>query len=247
MHDPMWVAHEIYLGSKKKRNGHYRTPLVTIWHVDPETDGTDDSCGSFIRSRHINQELFHKVQSEFEFNFKHNYWFNEAGYPVFSTIATVLNMYSAAAWQVFMWNNNGNPSGKARKQYKRFMQRHLFDIIHFAENPTDSLFTHITMKYGVEPKEERIRSFTSIVLADIMRKIRPWWKHPRWHVHHWSIQFHPWHRLKRRYWDKCCICGKRGFKGDAHSDWDGTRIWHGECDRGLQKPSPNDQNLRDTA
>lgn len=36
MHDPKTVAHEIRI-----KNWH----LVTIWHVDPETDGTDDSCG----------------------------------------------------------------------------------------------------------------------------------------------------------------------------------------------------------
>jgi len=35
MHDPMTVAHEIRIF------GHH---LITIWHVDPETDGTDDSC-----------------------------------------------------------------------------------------------------------------------------------------------------------------------------------------------------------
>ena len=36
MHSPKAVAHEI------KLFGHY---FITIWHVDPETDGTDDSCG----------------------------------------------------------------------------------------------------------------------------------------------------------------------------------------------------------
>ena len=36
MHAPETVVCEIKIGK------HY---LVTIWHVDPETDGTDDSCG----------------------------------------------------------------------------------------------------------------------------------------------------------------------------------------------------------
>jgi hypothetical protein len=246
MHDPMCVAHEIYLGSKKKKNGHYKSPLLTIWHVDPETDNTDDSCGWFIRSRHINKELLRKVTSEFEFNFKHNYWFNEAGYSVFSVAATTLNMYSAAAWQYFMWTNKGNPSDKARRQYKNFMRKYLYDILSFAENPTDSLHSSITMKYGVEKKEERIRHFVSIVLADVMRKLRPWYKHPRWHIHHWKIQFHPLQQLKRRYWDKCSVCGKRGFKESAIGDWNGTKRWHQACDRN-SKVAPIDQNLRDTA
>ena len=39
MHDPMTVAHEIYIGGKKDRKGRYRSPLLTIWHVDPEKFG----------------------------------------------------------------------------------------------------------------------------------------------------------------------------------------------------------------
>lgn len=37
MHDPMTVAFEIPRP----------WPLVTVWHVDPERDGTDDSCDWF--------------------------------------------------------------------------------------------------------------------------------------------------------------------------------------------------------
>lgn len=52
MHDPMTVAHEIRRPwpdkkSKLDPNWKYYPSLVTIWHVDPETDGTDDSCDWF--------------------------------------------------------------------------------------------------------------------------------------------------------------------------------------------------------
>lgn len=234
MHDPQCVAFDIYLGRKKKKNGQYRSPFITIWHVDPEKDGTDDSCGWFLRNRHLPKELIEKVQKEFEFNFKHNYWFNEAGYPQFSTIGTAVNMYSSAAWQLFMWLDNDNPTDRAKRRKNRFMRKYLYQIIHFAENPTDSLHSSITMKFGVENKDERCRSFVSIVLGDIMRKLRPWYKHPRWHIHHWRIQFRPWQRFKRRFIDKCSICGKRGFKGAAMGDWNGTRLWHEECDGSRQ-------------
>ena len=36
MYDPKTIAHEI------KLFGRY---FITIWHVDPERNGTDDSCG----------------------------------------------------------------------------------------------------------------------------------------------------------------------------------------------------------
>jgi hypothetical protein len=184
MHNPSTLAFDIYLGRKQKKNGHYRSPIITIWHEDPETDGTDDSCGWFIRSRHIDPKLLEKVRKEFAFNFEHEYWFNSGGYPIFSIPGVVLNMYNTAAWQIFMHLNGDKPD---RARHTKFMRKHLFDILYFAENPVDSLNTSINMKYGVEDTSERIAHFTSVITADIMRKLRPWYKHPRWHVHHWQI------------------------------------------------------------
>lgn len=241
MHDPMTVAHEIKWPISFRKNSisgeKYYSPLITIWHVDPEKDGTDDSCGWFIRSRHIPKELIEKVTKDFAFEFKHNYWFNESGYPKFSPMGITLCMYSRAAWTIFIYLHGGSTGKIAHKRYKRFMSKHLFDFMHFAENPTDSLYNAINMTYGVEKMEERIGHFVSVVVSDIMRKLRPWYKHPRWHIHHWKIQFHPWQNFRRRYFDKCCICGKRGFKSAPMSDWDGTKRWHQECDRGIAKPA----------
>lgn len=51
MHDPMTVAFEIRYPWYEHRPGHrdwpdgYRRSFITIWHVDPETDSSDDSCG----------------------------------------------------------------------------------------------------------------------------------------------------------------------------------------------------------
>lgn len=231
MHDPQTVAHELYLGKKKKKNGHYRTPFLTIWHVDPEKDGTDDSCGWFIRDRHLPKDLVEIIKKEFEFNFKHNYWFNEAGYPKFSTMGVGLCMYSNAAWRYFMWKHGNNPTDKARRQYKSFMRKYLFEILHFSENPTDSLYDSINMKYGVESKDYRCSHFATIVLADIMRKLRPWYKHPRWHIHHWRLQFPLWRRFYRRYFERCDICKKR-LKGQAtYADWNGTKKWCETCNK----------------
>jgi hypothetical protein len=39
---------------------------------------------------------------------------------------------------------------------------------------------------------------------------RPWWRHPRWHVHHWKIQVHPLQMLNRWLFSRCATCGK-GF------------------------------------
>ena len=56
----------------------------------------------------------------------------------------------------------------------------------------------------------------------------------RWHVHHWSIQFHPWQHFRRWALTRCEWCGGPSRKGDVvnHShQWDGERgpWWKGEA------------------
>ena len=58
MFDPLTVAIEIkYPWSGRKSewfpNG-YRSPFITIWHKDPCTDGSDDSCDWFGGKRKLN-------------------------------------------------------------------------------------------------------------------------------------------------------------------------------------------------
>jgi len=223
MHDPASVAFEIRLGSKYKKNGEYRDPFITIWHIDPETDGTDDSCGHFIRERHLPSGIIKKIKSEFEF--KYDDWFYATGEPKFSVSGVVLNMYSQAAWIIFKEQNNKEVD---RKRHNKFMRKYISDILLFAENDTDSIGDSITEKWGKITKAEKIENLSSIVTCDIFRKERKWWQEPKWHFWHWKIQFNFFNSLKRRYWDKCSICGKRGFKKSASGDWSG-KIWHSEC------------------
>ena len=141
MHDPKIVAFEIYLGKKQKKNGHYRTPLITIWHNDPETDGTDDSCGWFMRSRHGNPEMLNKIKSAIDFDFDRvfksdsatyyvGYFSPRSGNPNLSTMGIALCMFSTASWEFF--NHN-------RRKQSKWMKENLYEILHFAENPVDSL------------------------------------------------------------------------------------------------------------
>lgn len=239
MHSPETVAFKIYLGKKQKKNGNYRLPLITIWHNDPEKDGTDDSCGWFIRPRHADQKVLEKIQKEFAFNFKNNYWFDKEGKQIFSTIGTLMLMYECAAWIHFKHN---------RKKKDAFMRKHCASIIHFAENPIDCGGDCITAKFYLSTNsnllsEDRFNGMAGMVYTDILRKERKWYQHPKWHIHHWSIQFHPIQQLKKRWWDKCCICGKRGTKTSFMSDCHGTKRWHQECDTSSKVV---DNNLRET-
>jgi len=223
MHDPCTVAHDI-------------RGLLTVWHVDPEADHTDDSCGWFMRARHCNQDKLNKIAKDFEFQWKSgvpNGWFAENGEPNYSPQAITLGMFFIAANVHF---------GHWSMRSKRFLNRHMFQIMHFAENSCDSLFTFIVQPYGRDKRdtiESRSRQAACIVYSWICREDRPWYKHPRWHFWHWKLQFHPWQRLKRRWWDKCSYCHKRGFKECAIGTWGGDAIYHSSCyDKAFPQP-PN--------
>jgi len=236
MHDPHTVAFEIKYPWKRKPcklwpKG-YRATFITIWHVDPEKDGTDDSCGWFKRARHGDEQMLARIKKDFRFDFDHG-WFAEDGKPRLSTIAIGLGMFRVAAWEFY--NHD-------RRRTDRFMNEYLYDIISFSENNVDSLHNSIVGTYGFPDKEERISYFAAIVYGCLLRWTQPWYKHPRWHVWHWRIQFHPWQNLKRRFWDRCSKCGKRGFKpehGSAVGNWSGTEIWHSTCDGQAQAAKPD--------
>jgi len=193
MHDPMTVAFEIKNPFKNKRGD--RNPLIIIWHVDPCKDGTDDSCGWFLRPRHFYLNVLDKIKSEFEFNIKHNYWFDKEGKQIFSTIGTLVQMYSAATWIYF--NRN-------RRKQRNFMKNHLLDIITFAENPVDCGGDSITNKWN-ENNEERFNGIAGMIYSDICRKQRKWYQHPKWHIHHWRFQFVFLNIFKRRKQQIVCV------------------------------------------
>jgi hypothetical protein len=225
MYDPMTVAHEIYLGSKQKKNGHYRTPLVTIWHVDPEKDGTDDSCGySRVKLTQDEREYIKNVAKE---QFRQLYARREAlrEEKSYAYICYNQDIYGAIYW---LWRHFNK--GKTIWQYgKHLSNEELQYVFQLATNPVDNF-----QSYKNNTLEE-FETFVALLYRAYKTFKRPWHKHPRWHIHHWKIQITFLERIKRRYWDKCSVCGKRGFKGAAHGDWDGTKIWHQECDKSSQK------------
>lgn len=175
MHDPMTVAHDIrYPWPWSKSGSGYRENLLTIWHVDPECDGSDDSCGWFMRSRHCDQEKLKKIESQFTFEWTHgvpNGWFADNGEPNYSCQAITLGMFRIAANIHF---------GHWSRRADRFLNRNLHNILHFAENNCDSLFTFIVQPYGRDNRETaevRAQAAASIVYSWLCRADRPWWKY----------------------------------------------------------------------
>lgn len=231
MHDPMTVAFEInipFTGRKDAKGNYSEYPktLAVIWHVDPETDGTDDSCGWCMRTRHGNREVFETIKRAFQFEQKE--LFNEYGYPLFSASAITLNLFRRAAYEYF---------NQDWRKVDRYLKANLLDLIFFAENPTDSLNRAI---YRLDKDDESADDFAHVIYGYLLRSTRPWWKAPRWHVHHWEIQIPFMQQLKRFLFGRCAGCGK-GFRwGESvHStQWGGDGpqwfrselgIYHGSC------------------
>lgn len=239
MHDPNTLAFSIKSPFSSRESSlvkgeKYYPDLVSIWHVDPEKDHTDDSCGWFPRARHGGKEVLEKIEGQFDFDwdrefrsddgnrYYRSYFMPISGDPAMSVQGIVLNLFFLAAIQVF----------KTRHRAARFMNKNLFEILFFAENPTDSLRDSILQSWGKEGnRKQRIHSIASCIYGWILRESRPWWKHPRWHVHHWRIQIHPLQKLNRWLFKRCKVCGKRfGYNETPMGSWSGNAIWHQSCD-----------------
>lgn len=228
MHDPMSVAHEINWPWRNKFGN--RNPIITIWHVDPETDGSDDSCGWFSPppSNEEKEKVIKLAKVQFD--------------QIFSrTVALIQDKsyayvcYDQDCYGMIYWSWRAlKAMGKNGWQYgKRLSTEELNEIYCLATNPVDNFQNH---------KITNVQQFedTFLLIWRAFRRFnRKWYQHPRWHIWHWKIQIIPLRNFKRRYWDKCCKCGKRGFKGPAYSDWNGTRTWCHKCEADSHVPQIN--------
>lgn len=187
-----------------------------LYHNDPCTDGSDDSCGWFMRAKHGKKEVLANIVRAFESDWDRNYTsdsgkafyerglFHLNGHPRFSCGGVVVNLFFAAATEHFRTDNK-----HPRKRAAKFMRDNLFEILLFAENTFDSLHDDLVRtfqigcneKYTVQARRERIESIASCIYGWILRSERPWYRHPRWHVHHWEFTIH-WRWFLPRWLDR---------------------------------------------
>lgn len=243
MHDPLSKICDIRIpipfrsAARKSYRGGWIN-LAEIWHCDPCKDGSDDSCGRYMRARHGDADLIAKATESLSDSWDRTYqsapedyaddleeygphinkvrflgMFRPNGQPLMSSHGIVLNIY----YVVLLEHFKGNHTSRRRKT-NRYLNAHMAEILLFAENPWDSLHQGITCAFGesLDPKasnfklerRDRIRSFVAAVYGDVLRTTRPWWRSPNFHVHHWRVVF-PWLRgLKRLLWDRCHLCRK---------------------------------------
>lgn len=227
MHDPMTVAFEIKRPWPKPASKYfpkgrrYWPALVTVWHVDPATGGDDDSCGfSYVRVREVDR-LWAHMEAEREWRF----WFSDeyasinlltAGHfeIVTAVLRTVRRRFTGTSW------------------WRPLTARDLSLALGLCSGPSDNILSVVRRaKEGKGGFEDLIRC----VLRSYLTKRRPWWRRPRWHVHHWRIQVHPLQDLKRFLFTRCAGCGLRFRWGyapvTAQWDSDRPRWFRGERDK----------------
>lgn len=242
MHDPMTLAfsikrpwpHRFKLG----RSRPYWPSIVDIWHVDPERDGSDDSCGwSYVRvPERIRRELKFAAGCE-----ARSPWLlrDEAKLPA-SVVDAERKLAHAILYVAHVC--------KVRCSFAR-AERLAGDLIH---NQVDNLRSslcflpgwHSNCEADRESDREDAAHRLYVTLARILLTgARPWWRHPRWHFWHWRVRVLPIQAFKRWAWSRCGKCGGRfswGYSPVTHQ-WNGKGpqwfapepgVYHSECSGG---------------
>jgi|GEM_PF-3077118 len=219
------------------------SPLIgfDIWHIDPEKSGTgnrrDDSCGWFDRTsgpyagavaeilndKDMIQTIANTVDMEVFWRsaYLDDYPEDRRGWHrVTPSDALALTLmvgrrleharYWAARRSASWWR-------------KPFVRKHDMDglLIDLALNPGDNLAP------SKDSHKDYPQSFILLLAASMHRQIKPWWKHPRWHLHHWKVTFHLVRNL-RRMRQRCATCRKRLGFGYCPTQ-SGGKLHHGQC------------------
>lgn len=251
MHDPQTVAHEILYpwlryGRKAETDfqRHYRSPFITIWHVDPE-DGRgkcgvrgDDTCGWFSPPYSEADSTRIRKLGESQYSQIYGKQWALAEKKDYARVCYEPTAYDAIYWA---WRAIKHAERKGHGwQYgpKRIAlsAAELQQIFELYSSPVDNLRISVW-----EVKDaETCGYFFLTVYRCYLRFHRPWWQHPRWHVRHWKLQVHPWQTFRRWAFTRCAGCGKGFAWGESpiSHQWDSEKpklfcsevgLYHDKC------------------
>jgi len=245
MHDPMTQAFEIkYPWLKYGKSGRtkfeqeYRETFITIWHVDPETDGSDDSCG-WSRPR-LSKDQLRRCQSLAADEAREPWYQAFRGKAIDSPTEaeTLVRQAFFLIGRVFSKSHICEPPIKPVTYSEAAAWA--ADMLC---SPVDNLRSSLSFLPGwssncakdrPRDREYCAERFFFCIAGYILRERRPWYRHPRWHLWHWKLQIHPLQTFKRWAFSRCCKCGK-GFSwgySPVTNSWDsqGPGWFHSEKD-----------------
>lgn len=223
MHDPMTQA--FYWPKYDSRLYRLIGPQITIWHKDPETDGSDDSCGwSFVK---VPKNIMGALDFDAGQEAKHP-WFQRDCAKEPQSVADAEALLRGALLFVAHVCRVKLSYAEACSKADRLLH-----------NPVDNIRSSLCFLPGwhsnnSQPTEydrkEHAKRFYWILARVLLTDARPWYRHPRWHLWHWKLQIHLWQMFKRAWFERCSKCGKGYSWGySPMSNWDGTRTWHSDC------------------
>jgi hypothetical protein len=216
MHDPNIVAFEIKSPLRSRPSELWpkgcRNSLLTIWHKDPERKGDDDSCGWGYPNLTDSQL---KTLKNLAWSEAHDPWFQQHG-------ARRIGVEDLAWADPLM---RGAVQLVARALGVRASWGEICAwASRFVNNPMDNFrggLCHLPGYHTNFPDDrEDWRQDTALglyvgIAHHILRDRRPWWRHPRWHVHHWRFQLHPLQHFLRWAFTRCKVCGGRFKWGET--------------------------------
>lgn len=205
MHDPMTVAFEIKYPWKTGNKIYcYRSSFITIWHVDPELDGSDDSCGWAWekRFREQDREWAQKKagNGKEEDRGEWKFWFNPAH--------AEFNLHGASAFEIIYaaWMDVRHYVSGRRWYDRPLPADELQYVIKLASNWIDNI--RLSTLEAIQ-SAKGFASFFECICRLYRSYHRPWWRHPRYHVRHWKVKIKPLQSFKRWAFTRCETCGKR--------------------------------------
>lgn len=218
----------------------YRNDFITIWHEDPERDGSDDSCGySYVKLTPKQREFLRNAA----------WW--EGRTPHFLKYASKEFPGEAEEAECYM---RGVALLVARvlrlKVSMDYITRFAAEAVHVRTESCKfgGSFCFLpgyhtnNQKDSEEDRQEHFHGILCGVARSILTDQRPWYRHPKWHFWHWKFQIHPLQEFKRWAFSRCCKCGK-GFKWGQSvctNSWHGTgplwfrsekHVYHDDCNR----------------
>lgn len=224
--DPMWPEG-------------YRQTFITIWHIDPERGGSDDSCGySHVRlTKKQRERLQNAAWSE-----AHNPHFlccnSKEWTGTHSDAESLYRGLVLFVCRVLRLNLTMDE-----------VNRFACERVHHVDcGKYGGVFCFLpgyhtnSQKDSESYREDHFHGILCNVASSILTMKRHWWQHPKWHFWHWKFQCHPLGDFKRWAFSRCSKCGKGFTWGYAPvtNSWNGSGplwfrsekdVFHSDCNR----------------
>ena len=217
--------HRMSAEEKVGRSSHwpngYRSSFITIWHVDPERDGVEDSCG-YSHPNLTDKQLgalwsysWFEARDPYFLKVKARKWEGPLDVPELLERGLLLRVAQLVGIRLSFDDAAKRASMVIhRPDCTSMADTYVYEPGYHSNNEADR-------------EEDRREHFFGILCSRakfLLAERRPWWRHPRWHVWHWRIQCHPLQQFKRWVFSRCAECGKRFKYGESpiSSNWEDT-------------------------